>query len=276
MRSEDFTFFQAFLAKEAGLKLWPDQAGLLRSRLARLARARSFASLRELAAKLRLGADAALDREVVEAMMSYETSYFRDPTSFAALREIVLPALIVARRRERRLSLWSAGCSTGQEPYSLAMMLDAMAPQFAGWSVRILATDLSERALLRAKAGLYMQREVDQGLPAPMVAKHFSRNEDHWRIEKRIRDMVEFAPFNLMRDPAAFGRFDVILCRNLMVSLDGGARARLFSRLRRQLAPDGALMLGAEESVHGVTAEFEPVRDMPNIYRPALRARHAA
>ncbi|MBN9062512.1 MAG: hypothetical protein BGP06_17790 [Rhizobiales bacterium 65-9] len=272
MKADEIAFFQSFLAKRSGLKLWPDQSDRLTSRLARLARSRNIESLRDLANKLRHGADAELERDVVEAMMSYDTSFFRDPTSFAALREIVLPAMLVARRHERRLSIWSAGCSTGQEAYSIAMMLDAMAEQLAGWSVRILATDISERALARARSGLYLQAEIARGLPQPLLASHFSAVGDRWRIGKAIRDMVEFVPFNLTLDPALFGRFDLILCRNVMISLEGSARARLFSRLRRQIAPDGALMLGAEESIHGVTTEFEPARDMPNIYRPAERA----
>lgn len=269
MQPEDFAFFQTFLSERAGLNLWPEKGYLLESRLARVLRERGIDSLTTLAAKLRAGGDVLLEREVIEAMMTHETLFFRDLKSFDALRESVLPELIAARRKERRLAIWSAACSGGQEPYSIAMMLDEMRDALAGWSIHILATDLSTAIIERAKTGLYTQFEVQRGLPVRYLLKHFSQQPSGWEIEKRIRDKIEFRPFNLLRDSAPFGRFDLILCRNVMIYFDAPTRARLFSRLRRQMAQDGALMLGGAETVLGMTTEFTPTRETPNFYRPA-------
>lgn len=267
---EDFAFFQTFLRERSGFNLWPEKAYLLESRLARILRDKELASLGALAQRLRRG-DPPLERLVVEAMMTHETFFFRDLRAFDLLRERIFPELAAARRGERRLRIWCAACSTGQEPYSIAMLLDET-PVAAGWSVRILATDLSEPMIERAKEGLYTQFEVQRGLPVRLLIKHFTQTPEGWRIEPRLREKVEFRTFNLMRDPSAFGGFDLILCRNVMIYFDAGARAGLFARLRRRIAVDGALMLGGAETVIGVTSHFAIDRAAPGIYRPAAEA----
>lgn len=268
MGADDFAFFQRFLSEKAGLHLWPEKGYLLEARLARILRQRGLDSLAALAGRMRAASDIALERDVVEAMMTHETLFFRDLKSFDSLRDVVLPQLMTARASERRLSIWCAACSTGQEPYSIAMMLSEMGSQLAGWSVQILATDLSTAVIERAKAGIYTQFEVQRGLPIRMLLNYFHQQADGWTLDKKIRDMVEFRPFNLLRDPTPFGRFDLILCRNVMIYFDGAQRARLFSRLKSRIAPDGALMLGGAETVLGVTTEFASLKEAPNFYRP--------
>ncbi|WP_342360436.1 protein-glutamate O-methyltransferase CheR [Terrarubrum flagellatum] len=268
----DFAFFQRFLAERAGLNLWPEKTYLLESRLARILRAHNIDTFAALAARIATGGDLALEREVIEAMMTHETLFFRDLKSFDLLRETVLPGLIAARARERRLAIWSAACSAGQEPYSIAMILDEMGDRLAGWSIRILATDISTAIIERAKTGLYTQFEVQRGLPVRMLLKHFSQTPEGWSITKNMRDKIDFRTFNLLRDPSPFGVFDLILCRNVLIYFDANTRTGLFARLRRQMAPDGALMLGGAETVLGATADFVPDRDTPSFYRPAPAA----
>lgn len=276
LRADDFTFFRTFLAERSGLNLLPEKTYLLESRLAPTLRQRNLDSLGSLARKLRAGGDVALEREVIEAMMTHETLFFRDLRIFDVLREQLLPELIAARQNTRRLSIWSAACSAGQEPYSIAMMLDEMAGQLSGWTIRILATDLSAAVIDRAKAGIFNQFEVQRGLPVRLLLKHFTQGPQGWTIEKRLRDMIEFRTFNLLNDAGMFGQFDLILCRNLMIYFDPPTRAGLFARLRRQIANDGALMLGGAETVLGATEDFTPTRDMPNFFRPSSQPAHNA
>ena len=157
----------------------------MKSRLARILRDRDLVNLSALAAKLRNGGDSSLERDVIEAMMTHETLFFRDAKSFELLRSVVLPELAAARRAERRLSIWCAACSTGQEPYSLGMMIDEMSDLFAGWSIRILATDLSTAIVDRARSGVFTQFEVQRGLPVRLLLKHFSQEPEGWTLDAR-------------------------------------------------------------------------------------------
>ncbi len=272
----DFAFFQKFLSERSGLNLWPEKTYLLESRLARTLRDRGLANLSALVEKLRAGKDVELEREVIEAMMTHETLFFRDFKTFDLLREKVLPDLIAARARERKLLIWSAACSAGQEPYSIAMMLAEMGEKLAGWSIRILATDLSTQVIDRAKTGVFTQFEVQRGLPVRLLMQHFTQQAEGWTLAPKIRDMVEFRTFNLLRDSSPFGRFDLILCRNVMIYFDTATRSGLFARLRRQIAEDGVLMLGGAETVLGMTSEFAPDRQAPGYYRPLAAKAFAA
>jgi chemotaxis protein methyltransferase CheR len=268
LAAKDFAILQGFLCDRSGLHLTPDKGYLLESRLARLLRERRIDSLARLAERLRAGGDVLLERAVVEAMMTHETFFFRDPRSFDLLRDRILPALMAARAREKRLSIWCAACSAGQEPYSVAMMLDAI-PALADWSVRILATDLSTAVIERARAGVYSQFEVQRGLPVRLLLRYFRQRPDGWEIEPRLRDRIEFRPFNLLRDAAPFGVFDIVMCRNVMIYFDPATRSGLFQRLRARSTADGVLMLGGAETVLGMTTEFLVDRELPGFYRPA-------
>ena len=270
MMSEDYQFLSSHLLDSSGLSLGPGKEYLLEARLVPLAQSWGLNDIQELVQALRKGQDKQLMAAVTEAMTTNETSFFRDKSPFEDLKEHLLPALMEARKLSRTLRIWCAASSSGQEPYSLLMLINDHFPSLLkDWQLEFIATDISNNILMRAEAGVYTQFEVQRGLPVRYLLKHFSQQPSGWEIEKRIRDKIEFRPFNLLRDSAPFGRFDLILCRNVMIYFDAPTRARLFSRLRRQMAQDGALMLGGAETVLGMTTEFTPTRETPNFYRPA-------
>ena len=195
---------------------------------------------------------------VLEAMATHETMFFRDRATFEALRTVILPRLVAARSRSRRLRLWSAAASTGQEAYSLAMLVLALSPPLAGWHVSILGTDLSGAAISQARAGTYSQFEVQRGLPVWTLLRHFTQDATGWTASPELRRHVDFRCLNLLDDLRPLGTFDLVLCRNLLIYLDADAKSQLLSRLALTLAPDGVLCLGAAETVTGLTDDLVP------------------
>lgn len=283
MTEEDFAFFRALLRRRSGLALGADQAYLLEARLAPLCRGAGLPSLSALVAHLRLRPDPALEASVVEAMTTNETLFFRDRTAFDALRDDILPALLAARAERRHLRIWCAAASTGQEPYSVAMLLADMQSALAGWRVEILATDISAEAIFRARAGVYSQFEVQRGLPIRRLLRDFTQSGAGWTIAPELRRAVEFRVFNLLDGFEPLGRFDLILCRNLVIYLDGASRATLLGKLSAALAPDGVLCLGASEVSVGLSPPFIPHPERRGFFLrravPATKAaagRHAA
>lgn len=258
MRDEDFAFLRALLRRRSGLALAPGQAYLLEARLAPVCRAAGLPSLSALAAHLRLRPDAELEASVAEAMTTNETMFFRDRHVFDALRDDILPALIAGRADSRRLRIWCAAASTGQEPYSVAMLLADMPSVLAGWKVDILATDISAAAIFRARAGIYSQFEVQRGLPVRRLLRHFEQSPAGWALEPAIRGAVALRVFNLLEDFGGLGTFDLILCRNLAIYFDATTRATLLGKLAAALAPDGVLCTGASEASLGLREPFEP------------------
>lgn len=252
-----FNRFAELLKRRAGIVLAREKAYLLESRLAPLARRAGFANIEALAAALG-PRDDGLAIEVVEAMLNNETFFFRDGVPFDLLRTAVLPALRQARAATRRIRIWCAAASTGQEPYSIAMLLAADHAAWAGWTVEIVATDLSQRALARAEAGLYTQFEVQRGLPIQALIKHFDKEDDQWRISRELRHSVRFRPANLCESFAHLGSFDVVLCRNVLMYLDPATKSDILTRMRRQMPDDGYLLLGAAETVLGLSVDFRP------------------
>jgi chemotaxis protein methyltransferase CheR len=252
-----FNRFAELLKRRAGIILAREKAYLLESRLAPLARRAGFANIEALAAALG-PRDDGLAIEVVEAMLNNETFFFRDGVPFDLLRTAVLPALRQARAATRRIRIWCAAASTGQEPYSIAMLLAADQAAWAGWTVEIVATDLSQRALARAEAGLYTQFEVQRGLPIQALIKHFDKEDDQWRISRELRHRVRFRPANLCESFAHLGSFDVVLCRNVLMYLDPVTKSDILTRMRRQMPDDGYLLLGAAETVLGLSVDFRP------------------
>jgi two-component system chemotaxis response regulator CheB len=257
VRAETLTFFAAFLKARSGLHLGPEKAYLLESRLATVARAAGAACLDDLAIQLGGTRAPGLESAVVNAMTTNETSFFRDRAPFDTFRATILPRLIAARADTRRLRFWSAAASTGQEAYSLAMLV-AETPALHGWSVEIVGTDISDDAIGRAKAGVYSQFEVQRGLPIARLLRHFTQTAEGWAVSPGLRAAVEFRAFNLLGALDRLGVFDAILCRNLLIYLDGPTRADLLARMRRQLAPDGRICLGSAEAVTGLTRAFTP------------------
>ncbi|NNM73645.1 CheR family methyltransferase [Enterovirga aerilata] len=253
MTEAEFAFLRAFLKQRSGLDLGPEKRYLAESRLRPLCRDAGLGSLGELVRKLRSGEDRGLADAAVVAMATHETMFFRDRTPFETLRTDILPRLVEARSELRRLRIWSAAASTGQEAYSVAMIVQEMGLPAAGWTIEILGTDISPSAVERARAGTYSTFEVQRGLPVRHLLDHFSQAGTDWTISPALRSAVEFRVLNLLRDFGGLGTFDVILCRNLAIYLDAPTKTALFERLARVLAPDGALCLGTSETVLGYT-----------------------
>jgi chemotaxis protein methyltransferase CheR len=233
-----------------------------------LARRSGLAGITELVAKIKTGSSAALTSDVVEAMTTNETFFFRDKIPFDHLKEAVLPALMQARASRRALRIWCAASSTGQEPYSIAMCLKELGAMLAGWRVEILATDLSPAVLEKSRAGIFSQFEVQRGLPIQMLVKHFTQVGELWQLNADIRAMVQHRQLNLLQDFSHLGTFDVIFCRNVLIYFDPDTKAGIFDRLARVLEADGVLALGAAESVVGISDAFKPYPERRGLYRP--------
>ena len=208
-------------------------------------------------------------------MTTNETFFFRDKMPFEHFRDTIMPALIAARAREKRIRIWCAAASTGQEPYSLAMLCKEMGAALAGWRVEILATDLSTEVLEKAKAGIYSQFEVQRGLPIQLLVKYFTQVGETWQIAPEIRGMVQFRPLNLLNDFSALGMFDVVFCRNVLIYFDQATKIGVLDRIARQMPDDGYLVLGAAETVVGLTDAFKPVPDKRGLYAPSADRRQA-
>ena len=267
MTPMDYEFLRKFLKERSGLDLSSDKQYLVESRLIPLARRAGLPGITELVQKIKGGSDP-LTAEVVEAMTTNETFFFRDKVPFDHLREAVIPELLKARASRRSLRIWCAASSTGQEPYSIAMCLKEIGPALAGWRVEILATDLSQAVLEKSRAGVFSQFEVQRGLPIQMLVKYFSQVGELWQLNADIRAMIQHRQLNLLQDFSHLGTFDVIFCRNVLIYFDQDAKIGIFERLARMLEPDGVLALGAAESVVGISDAFKPYPDRRGLYRP--------
>ena len=211
-------------------------------------------------------APSALTSEVVEAMTTNETFFFRDKIPFEHLRETIMPALLQARASRRSLRIWCAASSTGQEPYSIAMCLKEMGAALAGWRIEIVATDLSQEVLEKSKAGIFSQFEVQRGLPIQMLVKYFTQIGELWQINADIRAMVQFRQLNLLQDFSHLGTFDLVFCRNVLIYFDQDTKVGVFERLAKAIEPDGFLVLGAAETVVGITDAFKPYPERRGLY----------
>lgn len=278
MTDADFNFLRSLLHQRSGLSINAEKRYLAESRLGILCRRRGIDGLGVLIRQLRLGADAALEHAVVEAMTTNETLFFRDQTPFELFRDVILPEKLETKAPSRSLRIWCAAVSTGQEAYSLAMILDEMASRLAGWRIDILGTDISSEVLERARAGAYSQFEIQRGLPIQMLLKHFHQDGDRWRVSERLRAMVDLRQHNLLDRNEQFGQFDVIFCRNVLIYFDVPTKARVLATLAPRLAPDGAFILGAAETVIGITTTIVPDKDHRSLYRDgrSSKARPAA
>ena len=265
MNSTDFEFVSGLLRRRAGIVLTADKTYLLESRLAPLARKEGLNSIEDLLQVVRARRDERLITALVDVMTTNETFFFRDKTPFELMKSAVLPALVQEKRP--RLRIWCAACSTGQEPYSLAMMLDENPSLVAGKQVEILATDISKRVLEKAKSGLYSQFEVQRGLPIQLMMKYFRQKDDLWQISDKIRSMVTFKEFNLMDSPRGLGQFDVIFCRNVLIYFDAPTKGKVLENLAGIIQPNGYLLLGAAETVIGVTKKFEATKERRGLYQ---------
>ncbi len=269
-----FAVFAALLKRQAGLNLRPEKAYLLGARLGRLLRREGYTGLDALALRL-TSQDPGLmmlEREVVEAMLNHESFFFRDILPFEELHRTVLPGLKIARAASRRISIWSAACSTGQEPYSIAMQLEEQRANWTGWTVDIAASDLSHAALDRARSASYTQFEVQRGLSTQRLLAHFEKIGDNWTLNESIRRRVSFEQRNLCAVPPTGRKYDVIFARNILMYLGKEEKARALDNLRFALADDGLLILGAAETVFGQAEVFQPDPNCRGFYKPATKA----
>ena len=273
----DYEYLRKLLKERSGLDLSADKQYLVESRLIPLARRAGLSGIAELVQKMKNGADA-LITDVVEAMTTNETFFFRDKIPFDHLRDTILPQLVPARTNRRALRIWSAASSTGQEPYSIAMCLREFGPALSGWRIEIVATDLSQEVLEKSKAGIYSQFEVQRGLPIQMLVKYFKQTGELWQLNADIRGMVQHRQLNLLHDFSGLGKFDIIFCRNVLIYFDQDTKIRIFERLSKMLEADGTLMLGAAETVVGISDAFRPSPDKRGLYQlnPARAVRSNA
>jgi chemotaxis protein methyltransferase CheR len=269
---KDFDYLRKMLKERSGLVLSAEKRYLAESRLLPVARRYGMSTLGELVAKLRMPTPA-LATEVVDAMTTNETFFFRDKIPFEHVRDTIVPALVAARAREKRIRIWCAAASTCQEPYSLAMTLKEMGAAVDGYRIDILATDLAGEVLERGKQGLYTQFEVQRGLPIQMLVKYFTKEGEMWRIAPDLRAMVQFRTLNLLNDFAPLGTFDLVFCRNVLIYFDQPTKTQVLNRLARQIPDDGYLVLGAAETVIGLTDTFKPMADRRGLYVPNSGAR---
>jgi chemotaxis protein methyltransferase CheR len=272
MIAADFDLLCRLLKERSGLMLSSDKAYLLESRLLPVVRRRNMKSLDELVATLRSRPEEELVRDVVEAMTTNESSFFRDLKPFDQFREFILPELMKVRTGRRTLRIWSAACSSGQEPYSLAILLSEHKDKLAGWQIEIVATDLSTEILEKAQAGVYTQFEVQRGLPIQLLVKYFRQEGERWRIDPAIAAMVRFRYLNLLEDFTHLGQFDVVFLRNVLIYFDLPTKTVVLDRIARVLQPDGYLYLGGAETIIGITDKFQAVPDQRGVYGPAISA----
>ena len=265
-----FETLASMLKSKSGLVIGTDKTYLLETRLAGLIKREKLTDLNGLADRLRRAGSDTLAREVVEAMTTNESFFFRDDKPFLHFRSQALPRLIAARPPGSTLRIWSAASSSGQEAYSLAMILAESTATLAGRKVEIVGTDIARDQLNRAREGVYSQFEVQRGLPVQMLMRYFKKDESSWRIAEAIRSMVQFREYNLLSDLRALGRFDVVFCRNVLIYFDQPTKGRVLDAVAAQMPPDGMLYLGGAETVLGITGRFAPMPNERGVYGVTL------
>jgi chemotaxis protein methyltransferase CheR len=273
-----FETLAGLLKSRSGLVIGPDKLYLLETRLAPILRRDGLRDLATLADRLRTVtlATEALARDVVEAMTTNESFFFRDEKPFQHVRTVALPRLLAARTPGTPLRIWSAAASSGQEAYSLAMILAECRSTLGERRIEILGTDLARDQLARARDGLYTQFEVQRGLPVQMLVRYFRKEDANWRIAEAIRGLVQFREWNLLADLRPLGQFDIVFCRNVLIYFDQPTKARVLDAIAARLAPDGMLYLGGAETVLGISSRFAPLANERGVYGLAGAAPRAA
>jgi chemotaxis protein methyltransferase CheR len=251
---QSYYFFQTFISRESGIVLDDDKRYLIEARLMPIALKLRLYSLNDLCVLLQTTADPSVRQQVVEAMTTNETFFFREATQYDALKSTILPELMQERQMTRRISIWSAAASTGQEAYSLAMLLLEMG--LGNWNISIVGTDLSDATVQKARAGKYLQIEVNRGLPAALLVKYFKREGLEWQLKDEVRRMVRFEQGDLRRDTQAMGPFDLVFCRNVLIYFDVETKRKILARIRRSLLPGGHLLLGGSETTLNLDDRF--------------------
>jgi len=253
MTELEFEALRAFLKARSGLALSPDKRYLVESRLASVCTRFKVENLSRLIWEIKSGRSPAIENATIEAMTTNETFFFRDKAPFDLFQDVLLPRFIKERAASRRLRIWCAAASTGQEPYSLAMLLKEASARMPAWQIDIVATDISNEVLEKARAGIYNQFEVQRGLPIRLLVKYFTQKGDQWQIAPEIRSMVDFRYLNLIEDFSRLGQFDIVYCRNVLIYFDAPTKANVLRRIAQLMASDGNLVLGASETILGIT-----------------------
>jgi chemotaxis protein methyltransferase CheR len=261
-----FETLAGLLKTKSGLVIGMDKLYLLETRLSGLIKREKLPDLNALAERLRRPGSDSLSREVVEAMTTNESFFFRDDKPFLHFRTQALPRMVAARPADSTLRVWSAASSSGQEAYSLAMIVAEATATLGGRKVDIVGTDIARDQLGRAKEGLYSQFEVQRGLPVQMLMRYFRKEDTSWRIADAIRAMAQFREFNLLSDLRALGKFDIVFCRNVLIYFDHATKARVLDAIAGLMPADGLLYLGGAETVLGITSRFAPMPNERGVY----------
>ena len=267
MRPDYFEYMRTMLKDRSGLVVTPEKMFLLEARLLPVARQYNCKSLEELIDLYRDQRDETVAIHIIEAMNTHESLFFRDEVPFDLFKSHIVPQLLKRRADKKTFRVWCAACSTGQEPYSLAMALDDMSAALLGWRTEIIATDISHTVLDRAAKGVFSQLEVQRGLPLPYLVKHITQDGDNWHLSADIRDSVHFQHFNLLDDAKALGAFDVVFCRNVLIYFDVPTKTSVLDNIAKVLVDDGALFLGSAESTMGITDKFWPIEAGRGVYK---------
>ena len=266
MKPEDVALFSKLAKEKSGLILAPEKSYLLESRLTPVARKFGMTTLEELADSLRRMPKDDLVLAIIEALTTNETFFFRDTKPFDIFKDYVLPPLLESRATQKKLRIWCAAASSGQEPYSIAMILKEMSAKLAGWNIEIVGTDISRDILKKAGDGRYSQFEVQRGLPIQLLLKYFKQDGDAWAISDDIKKMVTYKYFNLLDNITSLGKFDVIFCRNVLIYFDRETKGKILDQAATMMPNDGTLFLGGAETVLGITEAFKPVAGQRGIY----------
>lgn len=266
MSPQDFEFISTLIKSRSGLVLTPDKSYLLESRLMPVARKHGLKGLDDLIGTMRTRKDEALIVEVTEAMTTNESFFFRDIKPFDLLRDHVLPPILEKRAAKKHLRIWCAAASSGQEPYSIAIVLKELGVTMANWKIDMVGTDISHDILKKASDGKYSQFEVQRGMPIQLLLKYFDKQDETWQIKDEIRKMVQYKYWNLLDDLKGLGGFDIVFCRNVLIYFDAETKGRVLESIAKLMPEDGMLFLGGAETVLGVTDRFKPVPGQRGVY----------
>ncbi|MDX1974563.1 MAG: protein-glutamate O-methyltransferase CheR [Rickettsiales bacterium] len=270
MRTDEFQFLVALLKQRSGLMLTDDKTYLIESRLLPIARNQGVADISALCELLRKSPREELLIEVTEAMTTNESSFFRDIKPYDSLRKLVFPRIMEANQASKKMRIWSAACSTGQEPYSISICIQEDQAKMPGWTFDIIGTDIAQKVIEKAQRGIYSQFEAQRGLPIQLLIKYFMQQPDtSWQLKDMVRSMVQYRTFNLLNSYSALGMFDIIFCRNVLIYFDEGSRAQVTEKMARSLNPKGVLILGSTETLIDPNGYFKPLPDFYGAYQLA-------
>jgi chemotaxis protein methyltransferase CheR len=270
MKTIDFDVYKNLLYAKSGYVITTDKSYLLESRLAPVIKKHGIETMDMLTQKLRGAAPSVLIEDIVDAMTTNETMFFRDQKPFDKFRDFIVPNMLKAKGPNCTVRIWSAACSSGQEPYCLAMLMKENAMKWAGIKFEIIATDLSREILDQARAGKYSQFEVQRGMPIMMLVKYFTQTGETWTIKDEIKNMVQFKQFNLLDSMDQFGTFDVIFCRNVLIYFDQVTKGKILEKMSRRVYKHGYLFMGGAETVLGITTSFKPLEGERGVYIPNI------